>query len=105
MGVTRGREVLACAALAWVASCQVSLPHSRLPTVSMRMQGTPPDATVTVDDQYVGPLAVVAARGVALPVGTHRISVEAQGYFPWDRIVEAKDKPVTLAVALVAIPD
>jgi hypothetical protein len=38
-------------------------------------------------------------------MGSHRISVEAEGYFPWDRIVEAKDKPVTLAVTLVAIPD
>jgi hypothetical protein len=104
MGVTRAQAV-ACVALAGLAGCQVSLPHSRLPTVSMRMQGTPPDATVTIDDQYVGPLAVVAVRGVALPVGAHRISVEAQGYFPWDRIVEAKDKPVMLAVTLVAIPD
>jgi len=96
---------MACVTLAGLVGCQVNLPHSRLPTVSMRMQGSPPDATVTIDDEYVGPLAVVAVRGVALPVGTHRISVEAQGYFPWDKIVEAKDKPVMLSVTLVAIPD
>jgi PEGA domain-containing protein len=104
MGVTAGRVFVGALVLA-LAGCEVSLPHSKTPTVSMRMQGSPPDATVTIDDMYVGPLAVVAARGVALPVGSHRISVEEQGYFPWDKIVEAKDKPVMLAVTLVLLPD
>jgi hypothetical protein len=105
MGVTSRPAIASAALVLGLASCQVSLPHSRTPTVSMRMQGSPPDATVTIDDRYVGPLMVVAARGVALPVGSHRISVEAEGYFPWDKIVEAKDKPVSLAVTLVALPD
>jgi PEGA domain len=75
------------------------------PTVSLRMTGSPPEATVTIDDRYVGPLNVVAARGVALPVGQHQISVESPGYFPWDKIVEAKDQPVRLEVHLVPVPD
>jgi hypothetical protein len=76
-------------------------------TVSMRMTGSPKSASVTVDDQYVGTLEIVAARGVALPPGAHRVSVEAPGYFPWDRIVEAKEgqPPIRLEVTLVAIPD
>jgi hypothetical protein len=76
-------------------------------TVSMRMVGAPPNATVTIDDQYVGTLEVVSARGVALPPGAHRVSVEAPGYFPWDRIVEAKEgsPPVRVEVVLVAVPD
>lgn len=74
-------------------------------TVSLRMAGAPMNATVTIDDIFVGSLAVVNARGVALPVGTHRVSVEAPGYFPWDRVVEAKDQPVRLDVRLVAVPD
>jgi hypothetical protein len=69
------------------------------------MTGSPADATVTIDDRYVGPIAVVAALGVALPVGSHRISVEAPGYFPWDRVVEAKDAPVALSVALTPLPE
>jgi hypothetical protein len=103
MGVT-ARAIALCS-LVFAAGCQWNLPHSRAPTVSMRMQGSPPDATVTIDDQYVGPLVVVAARGVALPAGPHRISVEMPGYFPWDRIVEAKDAPVRLEVHLTALPD
>jgi hypothetical protein len=76
-------------------------------TVSMRMAGTPPNASVTVDDVFIGTLDFVAAHGVALPVGAHRVSVEAPGYFPWDRLVEAKDGqgPVRLDVRLVATPD
>jgi hypothetical protein len=73
----------------------------------MRMTGSPPTATVTIDDHYVGTLDVVGARGVALPEGPHRISVEAPGYFSWDRIVEMKEGqgPVRLAVDLVRVPD
>jgi PEGA domain len=82
--------------------------HPREPkTVSMRMVGSPPNASVTIDDIFVGRLDTVAARGVALPVGTHRVSVEAPGYLPWDKVVEAKEGagPVRLDVRLVAIPD
>jgi len=69
------------------------------------MRGGPPEATVTIDDQLAGSLDIVAARGVALLPGQHRISVEAPGYVPFDRIIEAKDAPVRLEVQLVPIPD
>jgi hypothetical protein len=75
------------------------------PKVSMRMHGGPARATVTIDDEYVGPLDVVSARGVALPVGLHRISVESPGFLPWDKMVEARDQTVRLEVQLVPIPD
>ncbi len=76
-------------------------------TVSLRMGGNAPDASVTIDDQYVGALAFVAKRGVAMPPGKHRITVEKPGFFPWDRLVEARegDPPVRLEVELVKIPD
>ena len=50
-------------------------------TVSLRVKGNVPDASVTIDDQYIGALAYVAAHGVALPPGAHRITVEKAGYF------------------------
>lgn len=76
-------------------------------TVSLRVAGGPPGARVTIDDGYVGTLDVVAARGVALPPGTHRISVEAPGYFPVDRLVVAPEggAPIHLDVRLEPIPD
>ena len=52
-------------------------------TVSMRMTFAGPEtASVTVDDQFVGTLSLVASRGVALPAGTHHVTVEAPGYLP-----------------------
>jgi len=73
----------------------------------MRVSGSVPDATVTIDDQYIGQFAFVKQRGVALPPGKHRITVEKQGYFPWDQLVEVKegDPPVHLNVELNRIPD
>jgi len=76
-------------------------------TVSLRLQGNLPDATVVIDDQNLGSLAFVQSRGVALPIGVHRISVTAPGYFPWDRAVEAKHGGpiIRLDVALTPVPD
>jgi hypothetical protein len=90
------------AILALVVACG---PAREPRTVSLRVKGGPPNASVTIDDIFVGTLDVVAARGVALPVGTHRLSVEAPGYLPLDRFVEAKEAPVSLDVTLVPIPD
>lgn len=87
----------------WAAGCVARTPE----TVSLRMQGKVPDASVTIDDQYLGALAFVAKRGVAMPPGTHRVTVEKAGYFPWDKLVEAKpgSGPVVLTVELTKIPD
>jgi hypothetical protein len=74
-------------------------------TVPVRLRGSPPDATVTLDDQRVGSLALVEARGMRVFPGRHRISVEAAGYLPFDRAVEAKDELVVVDVKLVPVPD
>jgi PEGA domain len=66
---------------------------------------SPGDASVFIDEEYVGPLGYVAAHGVRLPIGEHRITVKREGYFPWDRLVVADRKPVTLEVTLDRIPD
>jgi hypothetical protein len=66
---------------------------------------TPADASVSIDEQYIGPLGYVAAHGVRLPEGQHRISVTKTGFFPWDRLVTAGMQPIKLDVALEPIPD
>ena len=77
--------------LAWLAACT---PAKAPTTVSLRLVGTPPEATVTIDDVFVGRLEMVAGRGVALPGGAHRLSIEAAGYLPFDRLLEAKLVPI-----------
>jgi hypothetical protein len=76
-------------------------------TTSLRVKGAPADASVTIDDRYLGSFVYVAAKGVALPPGKHTITVEKTGFFPWDRVVEAHDgdPPIRLDVTLVKIPD
>jgi hypothetical protein len=74
-------------------------------TVSLRVKGNIADAQVTIDDISIGALAYVAARGVALPPGRHRITVEKVGYFPWDALVEANHDPIHLEITLEPIPD
>ena len=76
--------------------------------VSLRVnisQAAPSDASVMIDEEYIAPLAYVAAHGVRLPEGEHRISVQKDGYFPWDKLVVAGRDPITLNVEMVRIPD
>jgi len=97
------RWILLSAAALALGGCGAAAPR----TTSLRVLGNPGDASVTVDERYLGALAYVARRGVALPPGKHRITVEKAGFFPWDRLVEAHegDPPIQLDVALVKIPD
>jgi hypothetical protein len=109
MGVTASR--LAKAALGLFLSGALSACVGRaatshsLETVPLRIQGTPLEATVTIDDQRVGPLSLVAARGIRVLPGRHRVTVEAAGYLPFDAAFEAKDEVVPLVVNLVPVPD
>jgi hypothetical protein len=78
------------------------------PAVSLSIayeKKTPADASVSIDEQYIGPLGYVAAHGVRLPEGEHRVSVTKAGFFPWDRLVSAGRDPIKLAVTLEPIPD
>ncbi len=110
MGVTAARS----AGAAWLLAAALGVagpgcqPGVGRPAVSLQMtqhEKTPADASVYIDEEYVGPLGYVAARGVRLPVGEHRITITRDGYFPWDRLVEADRQPITLDVRMVPIPD
>lgn len=96
--------VLAVMLVISLSSCQAT----EKPAVSLtvtRGAKSPRDAAVTIDEEYIGPLGYVAARGVKLPAGKHRITIEKPGFFPWDRLVEATTQPISLDVELEPIPD
>ena len=95
----------AVALLLVTSACGPSHPE-RPPLGSLRVAGSPPSATVTIDDRYVGPLSLVSKQGVALPEGTHRVTVKAEGYFPEDRVVVVtRGHPIRVDAKLVAVPD
>ncbi len=101
-GVALARVAFAVATV--VAGC--GQPGARPATVPLRISGGPPNASVTVDDEPIGSLDSVAAHGVALPAGTHRLTVEADGYFPSDQVIDAEPGGpiVRLKVQLEKIP-
>jgi PEGA domain len=76
--------------------------------VSMKVEktaDTPRDALVYIDGQYVAPLGTVVKRGVRVPEGEHRVSVEKNGYYPFDAIIVSRREPIFLKVELVELPD
>ena len=100
--------VLALLLVLSLSSCQVFGAGAERPAASLSLERdpkSPRDATVTIDEEYIGPLGYVAARGVKLPAGKHRITIEKPGYFPWDRLVEAGTAPIHFDVTLEPIPD
>lgn len=98
---------LATAALATVLclGCATAGATAVVSVKLSRTEATPRDASVYVDEAYVAPLYVVIAHGGLLPVGEHRVSVVKEGYFPYDALVEANRRPITLRVDMERVPD
>jgi hypothetical protein len=78
------------------------------PAVSLRVAvaaQTPRDASVFIDEEFVGLLGHVAASGVRLPKGEHRLTVEREGYYPVDVILTSVREPIAFQVQMTPIPD
>ncbi len=91
-------------AIALLSGCSGDL-HAAVSLKVARSPETPRDASVTIDEQYIGPLGYVAAHGVRLRTGEHRISVEKNGYFPFDQLLVAGSDDLKVEVKLVPVPD
>ena len=103
--MTLSRGFLLACALA-VSACGPSLHGDAAVSLKVKRSAqTPKNASVSIDENYIGPLSIVAAHGVRLPVGTHRITVEKDGYFPFDQLVTADRDDILLEVTLEPIPD
>lgn len=70
-----------------------------------REENTPRRALVYIDDQFIGTLDYVEQKGVRLPEGKHRVSVQKNGYYPFDALVESDRYPIALNVELLRLPD
>ena len=65
----------------------------------------PPSALVYINGNYIGSLAAVVARGVRVPEGKHRLSVEKSGYFPYDTIIVSDLDAIDLRIDLLPLPE
>lgn len=95
--------LLAALATLLAAGCAANSPTG--PTVGLRFRGGPPTARVTIDDVALGPLEEIERRGVRVRAGVHRVSVEADGFFPFDRMVNADAAVVVIPVEMQHLPD
>jgi PEGA domain len=86
-------------------SCEKGVGRPAVSLSLAREAKSPRDAAVLIDEEYIGQLGYVAARGVRLPIGKHRITIEKPGYFPWDRLVEADRDAIHFDIELEPIPD
>jgi len=69
--------------------------------------GAPDDALVHVDDAYRGKLGRLEQSGLPLLPGEHRVTIEANGYFPYDQLIQliADVPPAPIEVNLQPVPD
>ncbi len=89
----------------WLPACNHGAGRAAVSMTLDSAQNGVADASVYIDEEYVGPLGYVAVRGVRLPVGEHRITVQKDGYFPWDHLVVSDRQPIKLDVRLVPVPE
>jgi hypothetical protein len=90
-------------ALSGVA-CGGAQPAKPPKPTALRVIAVPETARVSVDEQFVGAARVLAVRPKPLGEGAHRVTVEAQGYFPHDLEVTLQPGVTTIEVKLRPIP-
>jgi len=96
------------AALAVLSLCAGCATMGLKSAVSMKVErepSAPKDALVYIDEQYIGTLGFVAQRGVRVPEGQHRVSVEKAGYHPYDTLIVSDRQPIALKVSMLKLPD
>lgn len=71
---------------------------------ALRVEVVPDDARVSVDDVFVGRARLTAARPKELAPGSHRLTIEAPGYFPHDLDLELPAGETTVRVQLRPVP-
>jgi hypothetical protein len=89
-----------CAAL--IACGGAHKPKGR--PAELRAVVEPPTAIVQVDEKFVGSARVLDKRPAQLAPGKHRVTVEAEGYFPHDVEVDLVPGVTTLQLKLRAVP-
>lgn len=70
----------------------------------LRVEVVPEDARVSIDDVFVGRARLTAVRPKELAPGSHRLTVEAPGYFPHDLDLELPAGETTVRVGLRPVP-
>jgi hypothetical protein len=98
-------RALAILALTFAVGCATMGVRSAVSMKVKRTDSAPKDALVYVDEEFIGTLAFVAERGVRVPEGEHRLSVEKNGYYPFDQIIVSDREPIFVEVTMLKLPE
>lgn len=79
-----------------------TMPRSE--AAQLRVIAEPPEARIYVDERFVATGRALAQRPRAFEAGSHRLTIEAPGFFPHDLEVALKPGVTTLRVTLRPIP-
>jgi len=74
------------------------------PAAELRALVEPATANVQIDEHFVGSARVLAVRPARVAPGKHRVTVEAEGYFPHDVELDLPVGVTTLDLKLRAVP-
>lgn len=70
----------------------------------LRVEVVPDDARVLIDDTFIGRARRTAAQPKELPLGRHRLTVEAPGYFPHDLDLDLPSGETNVRIELRPVP-
>ena len=95
------------AGLAAIAALSLGCGAQQHPNAPAMVQvvAEPDNARVLVDDRDVGSARVLANRPHRVSIGSHQISIEADGYFPHDLEIDFPRGITTVRVRLRPIPE
>lgn len=99
----RALETLIAAAL--LGGCGGALAERGGPAGGLKLRCRPAEAVVYLDEEYRGACRLFESRAVPVGPGSHRLQVEATGYFPYYGELDTGGTIQTLEVELVRRPD
>lgn len=88
----------------FAAGCISSTQPNSGERAELRVRPVPENAIVRIDDETVVDGRAIATQPVRLRVGSHLISVEADGYFPHDMTLELPAGETAVDVRLRPLP-
>jgi hypothetical protein len=89
------------------ASCLVACggaQHPREKPAQLRVVAEPANATVQIDERFVGAARVLQKQPASVPPGKHRVTIEAPNYFPHDLELDMPVGVTSLEIKLRPVP-
>ena len=106
IAIGRNALLVLCLAAAVAVSACGGAQKPAGPRGALRFEIAPKEAIVEVDEVRLGPASMLAAKGLLLKPGAHRVVVSLENHFPEYRLVDVRaDEVVTVKLELTPTPE